>query len=113
MAVIKTGDDHPYYLLKVTSLFETKAETTDDYQHIFPPAHWVVEGHYLEIYKETNDGTLYYIDNTCKALSSVFCVVGSYPELPLTQQKKLGKNVEMFIVNHDIQQALYELAISE
>ena len=23
MAVIKTGDDHPYYLLKVTSLYKT------------------------------------------------------------------------------------------
>ena len=32
VAVIKTWDDHPYYLLKVTSsLFETKSEVTDDY----------------------------------------------------------------------------------
>ena len=52
VAVIKTGDDHPYYLLKVTSLFKTKAETTDNYRHTSPPAHWVVEGPYLEIYKE-------------------------------------------------------------
>ena len=113
VAVTKTGDDHPYYLLKVTSLFETKAETTDDYRHTFPPAHRVVEGHYLEIYKETNDGTLHYIDNTRKALISAFCAVGNCTELPSTQLKKRGKNVEMFIVNHDIQQALYELAISE
>ena len=102
VAVIKTGDDHPYYLLKVTSLFKTKAETTDNYRHTFPPAHRVVEGPYLEIYKETNDGTLYYIDNTRKALISAFCVVGNCPELPSTQLKKRGKNVEMFIVNHDI-----------
>ena len=58
MAVIKTGDDHPYYLLKVTCLFETKAETTDDHCYTFPPAHQVVEGHYLKIYKETSDVTL-------------------------------------------------------
>ena len=70
-----------------------------------------MEGHYLEIYNETNDGTLYYINN--KALISVFCVVGNCRELPSTQQKKRRKNVEMFIVNHDIHQALYELAISE
>ena len=113
VAVIKTGDDHPYHLLKVTSLFETKAETTDDYHHTFPPAYRVVEGHYLEIYKETNGGMLYYIDNTCKALISAFCVVGNCPELTSTQQMKRGKNVEMFIVNHDIHQVLYELAISE
>ena len=61
VAVIKTGDDHPYYLLKVTA----------------------------------------------------FCVIGNCPELPSTQQKKRGKNVKMFIVNHDIHQALYQLAISE
>ena len=48
MVVIKIGDDHPYYLLKVASLFETKAETTGDYRHTFPPAHGVVEGNYLE-----------------------------------------------------------------
>ena len=58
VAVIKTGDDHPYYLLKVTCLFETKAETTDDHCYTFPPAHQVVEGHYLKIYKETSDVTL-------------------------------------------------------
>ena len=33
LAVIKTGDVHSYYLLKVTSHFETKTETTDDYYH--------------------------------------------------------------------------------
>ena len=30
VVVIKTGDGHPYYLLKVTSLFETESEVTDD-----------------------------------------------------------------------------------
>ena len=113
VAVIKTGDDHPYYLLKVTSFFKTKAETRGDYRHTFPPGHRVVEGHDLEIYNENNDGTLYYIDNTRKALISAFCVVGNCPELPSTQQKKRGKNVEMFIVDHDIHKALYELEISE
>ena len=103
----------PYYLLKVISLFETKAETTDDYRHTFSPAHRIVESHYLEIYKEINDGTLYYIDNTRKALISAFCVFGNCPVLPSTQQKKRRKNIEMFIVNHDIHQVLYELAISK
>ena len=56
VVVIKTGDGHPYYLLKVTSsLFETESEVTDDYQHTFPPAHRVAEDHFLEIYKETNN----------------------------------------------------------
>ena len=85
VAVFKTGDDHSYYFLKIISPFETKAETTGDYRHTFPLAHRVMEGHCLEIYKETNDGTLYYIDNTRKALISAFCVVGNCPELPSSQ----------------------------
>ena len=113
VAVIKTGDDHPYYLLKVTSLFETESEVTDDYRHTFPPAHRVVEGHYLEIHRETNNGTVYYVDQTRKALISAFCIVGNCPELPTTLQRKCGKNVDMFIVDHDIHQVLSELAISE
>lgn len=113
VAVIKTGDAHPYYLLKVTSLFETKAETTDDFRHTFRSAHRVVKGHYLEIYKESNDGTLYSIDNTRKTLISAFCVIRNCPELPSTQPKKRGKNVGIFIVNHDIHQAQYQIAISE
>ena len=45
LAVIKTSDDHPYYLLKVTSaLFETESEVTDAYRHTFPSNHRVVEG---------------------------------------------------------------------
>lgn len=44
IAVIKTGDDHAYYLLKLTSsVFHTEDEVTDDYWHIFSPAHRVVE----------------------------------------------------------------------
>ena len=87
MAVIETGDDHPY-LLKITSLFETKAETTGNYCHNFPPAHQVVEGYYLEIYEECNEGMLYYIDNTHKALISAFFVTGNYPELPFNSAKE-------------------------
>ena len=113
VAVIKTGDDHPYYLLKVTSLFETESEVTDDYRHTFPPAHRVVEDHYLEIHRETNNGTVYYVDHIRKALISAFCIVGNCPELPTTLQNKCGKNVDMFIVDHDIHQVLSELAISE
>ena len=108
VAVIKTGDNHPYYFLKVTSsLFETESEVTDDYQHRFPPAHCIVEGHYLEIYKETNNDGLYYIDNACKTLISASSIVGNCIELPKTLQKKRVKDVKMFIVGHDMHQALY------
>ena len=48
-AVIKTGDDHAYNLLKLTSPYESKCEVTNDYKHSFQPFHSVVEGNYLEV----------------------------------------------------------------
>ena len=72
-----------------------------------------MEGHYLEILKETSNGSLYYIDNAQKVLISAFSIVENCPELPKNLQKKKGKVVEMFIVNHDMHQALSELVISD
>ena len=52
IAVIKTGDDHPYYLLKLLrDPFETEATISDDYNHEFPPFLRVVEGNYFELHK--------------------------------------------------------------
>ena len=49
IAVITTGDDHQYYLLRLISApYELLEQTTDDYKHTFPPLHCVVEGNYLE-----------------------------------------------------------------
>ena len=63
IAVIKTGDDHPYYLLKLLrDPFETETTVSDDYIHEFPPLHRVVEGNYFEIHKTSNEGDIYYID---------------------------------------------------
>ena len=94
IAVIKTGDDHPYYLLKLTSSpYETVSEITDDYRHTFPPYHRVVEGNYLEVFKECSDGSLYYVDVKQKAIVSGFCVVGNCPTLPTVTKKKYGKKL--------------------
>ncbi len=110
LAVIKTGDDHAYYLLKLTSFpYETEAEVIDDYKHSFPPLNRVVEGNYLEIYKEITDGNVYYIDTKGKAFISVFCVVGNCPTPPTMTVKKRDKDVEMFLVHHDLHQALSQL----
>ena len=106
-AVIKIGDDDEYYLLKLTSSpYETKCEVTDDYKHSFAPIHRVVEGNYLEVFKEIHDSHLYYLDTKRKALISAYCVVGNCPTPPTTTVKRQGKNVEMFIFDHDLHQAL-------
>ena len=40
IALIKTGDDHHYYLLKLTKdSNETQETITDSYNHKFPPDH--------------------------------------------------------------------------
>ena len=50
IALIKTGDNHPYYLLKLTKdLYVMEDVVSDDYGNVNPPPHRVVEGHYLEI----------------------------------------------------------------
>ena len=114
LAVIKTGDDHAYYLFKLTSSpCETKCEVTDDYKHSFLSFHCVVKGNYLEVFKEIHDGHLYYLDTKRKALISAYCVVGNCPTPPTATVKKQRKNVEMFIVDHDLHQALSELVSLE
>ena len=73
IAVIKTGDDHPYYLLKLTKdPYETQETITDSYNHKFPPYHTVIEGNYLELHKEQKDSDLYYVDYRKTALISAF-----------------------------------------
>ena len=80
---------------------------------MFPLAHVIVEDHYLEIHKETNNSSLYFLDNARKAIKSAFSIVGNCPELPKTPQMKKGKVAGMLIVDHNMHQALSEFAISE
>ena len=73
IAVIKTGDDHPYYLLKLTKdPYETQETITDSYNHKFPPYHRVIVGNYLQFHKEQKDSDLYYVDYRKTALISAF-----------------------------------------
>ena len=94
IAVIKTGDDYAYYLLKLTSSpYETESEVTDDYSHTFPPFHRVVEGNYLEVFTETSDGNVYYVDVKHKAVISAFCVVGNCPTPPTVKDRRSKENL--------------------
>ena len=114
IAVIKTGDDHSYYLLKLSSSpCETESEITDDYHPTFPPYHRVVEGNYFEVHKESNDGTIfYYVDYKRKAIISAFCVMENCP-LPTTiTEKRRGKQTEMYVIDNEMHQALCELVNS-
>lgn len=51
--VIKTGGDHPNYLLKLTKgPYETEDTIYDGHNHKFPPYHPVIKDNYLELHKE-------------------------------------------------------------
>ena len=81
----------------------------DDFNHKFPPKHRIVEGNYFELHKEGKDGDIYYIDYKKKAIISAYCVVGNCPISATVQVKKRGKLVEMYIIDHDLHQALCEI----
>ena len=51
---------------------------------------------------ETACGNVYYINYKCKTLISAFCVIGNCPTPPTITEKKQSKEVEMFLINHDV-----------
>ena len=61
IAVIKTSHADSYYLLKLSCQpYITEQSEKNSYNHTFPAYHKVIKGHYLEIFKETMDGDVYY-----------------------------------------------------
>ena len=59
VAVLCTGDGFPCYLVKLSKdPFTTNESVKDDYGHYIPTNTKVIEGNYLEIFKETKEGDL-------------------------------------------------------
>ena len=53
---IKTGDNYPYYLLKLKKdPYVMEDVVSDDYGHVFLPSRRAVEGHYFEIHRNNID----------------------------------------------------------
>ena len=101
IVLIKTGDNHPYYLLTlVRDPYFIEDVASDDYGYIVPPLHRVVEGHYLEILRNNNDGDICYLDESMTAIVSAFSVVGNCPPPETVTQKRHGKQQEMYFVDH-------------
>ena len=70
------------YLLTL-SPFTTTSAMKDDYNHMFPPLQKVVMGNYLEIHKETGNGTLYYVDIKRGAIFLPFVLLATAPHQQL------------------------------
>ena len=104
---VKTGNDYPYYLVKlICDPFTTKSETKNDYNHTYPPEDKTVIGNYLEIHKDTKDRKIYYLENKRKAIIPFFSIVGVSPELEFIQGKRCGKTDDMYLVTHDVLEAI-------
>lgn len=110
VTVIRAGDDFPYYLLKLV-IDPFIRIIKDDYGHAIPANTKVVQGYYFEIYKETNDGDLYYLDTSKSAIISCYSVVGICPDLTEVEQMRKRKLEKMRLVTHDMHQLLVEFTV--
>ena len=107
-----TGHGFPYYLVKLSKdPFTTTESVKDDYGHYISANIKVIEGNYLEIFKETKEGDLYYLDTSKLALISWFSSVGICPEFVEVEQMRRKKIETMFLVTHDMHQLLLEYTI--
>ena len=92
VTVACTGDGFPYYLVELSKdPFRTTESVKDDYGHYIPANTKVIEGNYLEIFKETKEGDLYYLDTSKCAIISCFSVVGICPEFAEVEQMRCKK----------------------
>ena len=106
-AIIHAGDDHLYYLGILTSkIYKTEAAEKDDYQHEISASQRVMKYNYLELFRESKDGDIYFIEEKKVALISAYCIAGICPELKPCEEKRQGKWVDMFQVSHDMHQAI-------
>ena len=102
----------PYYLVKLSKdPFRTSKSVKDDYGYYLPANTKVIEGNYLEIFKETKERDLYYLDTSKLAIVSCFSVVGICPEFVEVEQMRRKKIETMFLLAHDMHQLLLEYTI--
>ena len=107
VTVVCTGDGFPYYLVKLSKdPFTTTECVKDDYVHYILTYTKIIEGNYYEIFKETKDGDLYYLDTSKLAIISCFSVVGICPEFIEVEQMRCKKIETMFLVTYDMHQLL-------
>ena len=75
--------------------------------------HRIIEGNYLELHKEQKDSDLHYVDYHKTAMISAFAVIGNCPMPEITNEKKNGKLVALYVISSDIYQTLCELVCAD
>ena len=86
IAIICAGDDHKYYPAKL----KTNIHETEESDHEMPAHQKVITCSYLEVHKDTKEGTIYYIEQKKKAVISTYCIAGVCPTLEIRQEKHCG-----------------------
>ena len=92
IAIICAGDDHLYYLgILISEIYKIEAAEEDDYQHEIPASQHVMKRNYLELFRESKDSDIYYIEEKKVVLISAYFIAGICPELKPCQEKRRGK----------------------
>ena len=87
IAIICAGDDHLYYLdILIGEIYKTEAAEKDNYQHEIPASQRVMKCIYLELFRESKDHDIYYIEEKKVTLISAYCIAGICPELKSCQE---------------------------
>ena len=110
-AIVKTGNGYAYYLVElVCDSCTSESETKDDFNHTYHPGHRT-EIH-LEIHKDTKDEIIY-LENKRKASISCFSIVKFTPEVEFIHGKRCGKIEDMYLVTHEVHEAICSLTLCE
>ena len=91
--------------------FTITESVKDDYGHYIPANTKVIEENYLEIFKETKEGDLYYLDTSKLVKISCFDVAGISPEFVEAEQMRRKKIETMFLVTHEMHQLMPEFEL--
>ena len=111
VAIVKTGNDYSFYLVElICDSCTSESETKDDFNRIYHPGHRT-EIH-LEIHKDTKDRIIY-LENKRKASISCFSIVKFTPEVEFIHGKRRWKIEDMYLVTHDVHEAICSLTLCE
>ena len=81
----------------------------DDYNHEMPARQNVIACSYLEVHKDVKNGTIYYIEQKKKAITSTSCVGRVFPTLEIGQEKHCRSMQDMYLLTHDTNEAVLGL----
>ena len=98
ITIIRAGDGHLYYFsILISEIYKTEAAEKDDYQHEVTASQRVMKCNYLELFRESKDGDIYYIywrEEIGFDISILYCRYMSWVKtMPRKTPRKMGWHV--------------------